>query len=83
MDTLHLAAQAVSILDYTTEDITHLLDEKFNGKYDAVIDNLEFLRNIDRVEFQCNFCSYWKPQRENGTPDASTWTCKECLTDGT
>lgn len=79
---LHLVSAARDVLDYTTEDIEHLDDEKFNGKFAPLLDSVEMRRELDKLCFQCNFCSYWKPQRENGTPDASTWTCKECVTDG-
>lgn len=79
---LSLVAAARDVLDYTTEDIEYLHDEKFNGKFDAMR-RIENLRELDRLEFQCHSCGYWKPQRENATPKHSAWTCKECDADGT
>lgn len=78
-DTVALAAEVAAKLDYTTEDLELFLTEEGNEKFAACINNKDFYKALDRIEFQCNECHYWKPVRENATPDAHIWQCQECF----
>lgn len=43
------------------------------------LDNPVFCSYLDSLVFECHVCNQWFPQRENATPDAAEWTCRECL----
>jgi hypothetical protein len=76
-DVLALAAQAAAKLDYTTDDLD-LLAER-DERFAAVLNDRDFLKHLDTLEFCCTTCEFWKPQRENATPDGAQWQCKECF----
>lgn len=77
-----LAAALVKLLDYTTDDLNEVCEREGNERFENVPNDIEVLREIDRLEFQCVFCGWWKPQRENATPDGAQWACKECVASG-
>lgn len=74
-----LAAEVADRLDYTTEDLTLWCAEEGHERYADCPDNQDFCKALDVIAFQCVKCSYWKPQRENATPDAGEWQCQECF----
>lgn len=78
-DTIALAAEVAHRLDYTTDDLAEFCQREGNEKYDGLDNNLDFCAALDILEFQCKTCSYWKPQRENATPDGGQWQCRECF----
>lgn len=78
-DIPRLAAHAANKLDYTTDSLEELRER--DEEIDAIADDMTFCRELDRLEFCCVCCGYWKPQRENGTPNASEWKCQECVRD--
>lgn len=81
-DAISLAAALAGKLDYTTEDLEGFCEREGNERFADCPNNLAVLREVDRIEFQCAFCSYWKPQRENATLNASQWYCLECVRGG-
>lgn len=78
-DIPRLAARAANKLDYTTDSLEELCER--DEEIDAVRDDMAFLKELDRIEFCCVQCGYWKPQRENGTPNATEWKCQDCVTE--
>lgn len=72
-----LAYEAAEKLDLTTDDL-----EALGEKYTDALDDMEFLKRLDLLVFCCVKCNWWKRQRENATPDAAEWACKECTEDG-
>lgn len=80
VNVLALAARAAAKLDYTTNTLEELCEN--DPQFGGMLDNREFLGHLDTIEFCCVSCGCWKPQRENGTPDGSSWQCKECVKDG-
>lgn len=79
---IHLAACLAEKLDYTTDDLEEFCGREGNEKFEDCPNNRDVLIALDRIEFQCAFCHYWKPQRENATPDDAQWYCQECKQDG-
>lgn len=78
-DSVTLAAEVAHKLDYTTDDLREFCDSEGNERYVECPDNMDFCKALDIIEFQCVTCSYWKPQRENATPNAGEWQCQECF----
>lgn len=72
-----LAYEAAGKLEYTTNDL-----ESLGEKFTEAADDTEFLKRLDLLVFCCVRCNWWKRQRENGTPEAAEWVCKECVEDG-
>lgn len=40
--------------------------------------SLKEAKQLDTIVFECSVCNHWFHQRDNATPDAAEWTCKEC-----
>lgn len=74
-----LAAEVAARLDYTTDDLALFCERVGNERYGHCSNDLDFCRELDRLIFMCKTCEYWKPQRENATPDDGQWQCKECF----
>lgn len=81
-DVIAIAAALAGKLDYTTDDLEEFCQREGNERFEDCPNNRDVLTALDRIEFQCTFCSYWKPQRENATPNGSQWYCQECKKDG-
>lgn len=82
LDSLALAGQAAERLNYTTEDLAMFCEKEGNEKFEGCDSNRDFCRHLDTIIFMCVQCGWWKPQRENATPNASEWACQECVKDG-
>lgn len=77
MSTITLAVEAAMKLEYTTDTLDHLTD--LDPRIAEVADDDDFLKMLDSIVFCCRDCGWWKRQRENATPDAAEWVCKECI----
>lgn len=82
LDSLALAGRAAARLDHTTDDLAEFCSREGNEQFEGCDDNHDFCKHLDTMIFLCVCCGWWKPQRENATPDASEWACQECVTDG-
>lgn len=78
-DSIALAGAAAEKLNYTTIDLAEFCSTEGNEKFEGCDDNLDFCKALDLIIFMCKDCGWWKPQRENATPNASEWQCQECF----
>lgn len=76
MNSIALAGEAAEKLNYTTMGLTEFCET--HEKFATCEDNIDFCKALDLIIFMCKDCGWWKPQRENATPNASEWQCQEC-----